>query len=110
MAEYNMDEDGVSLNSYDEYVRCNWCGEIYTADQCVFEADLGWLCDRCYSAIRSRGERLTILTNPTDEEIAKTLTEAIPMSRDEVIAKEGTDDVELINAGRPEEDRVEIID
>ncbi len=110
MVEYNMDEDGVSLNSYDEYVRCNWCGEIYTADQCVFEADLGWLCDRCYSAIRSRGEKLTILTNPTDEEIAKTLTEAIPMSRDEVIAKEGTDDVDLINAGRPEDERVEIVD
>ena len=77
MAEYDMDEDGISLNSYDEYVRCNWCGEIYTADQCVFEANLGWLCDRCYSAIRSRGEKLTILTNPTDEEIARTLEEEV---------------------------------
>ena len=110
MTEYNMDEDGVSLNSYDEYVRCNWCGEIYTVDDCEFEADLGWLCDRCYSAIISRGEKLTIIKNPTDEDIAKTLTEAIPMTRDELIDKEGTDDVELINAGRPEEDRVEIID
>lgn len=110
MNEYNMDEDGVSLNSYDEYVRCNWCGEIYTVDECEFEADLGWLCDRCYSAIRSRGEKLVIIKNPTDEDIAKTLTEAIPMTRDELIDKEGTDDVELINAGRPEEDRVEIID
>lgn len=77
MTEYNMDEDGISLDSYDEYVRCNWCGEVFTVDQCVFEANLGWLCDRCYSAIRSRGEKLTILTNPTDEEIARTLEEEV---------------------------------
>ena len=72
-----MDEDGISLNSYDEYVRCNWCGEVFTVDQCIFEANMGWLCDRCYSAIRSRGEKLTILTNPTDEEIARTLEEEV---------------------------------
>lgn len=77
MTEYNMDEDGISLDSYDEYVRCNWCGEIFTVDQCIFEANMGWLCDRCYSAIRSRGEKLTILTNPTDEEIARTLEEEV---------------------------------
>ena len=108
MKEFNMDEDGNSLDSYDEYVRCNWCGEVFTVDQCVFEANMGWLCDRCEAAIRSRGERLTILTNPTDDEIVSTLTEAKKMSRDEFIAKEGTDDVELINAGREEEDRVEL--
>lgn len=77
MTEYNMDEDGISLDSYDEYVRCNWCGEVFTVDQCIFEANMGWLCDRCYSAIRSRGEKLTILTNPTDEEIARTLEEEV---------------------------------
>ena len=107
MTEYNMDEDGISLDSYDEYVRCNWCGEVFTVDQCIFEANMGWLCDRCYSAIRSRGEKLTILTNPTDEEIISTLTEAKKMARDDLIAKEGTDDVDLVNAGR-EEDRVEL--
>lgn len=110
MAEYNMDEDGISLDSYDEYVRCNWCGEVFTVDQCIFEANMGWLCDRCESAIRSRGEKLTILTNPTDDEIISTLTEAKKMTRDEMIAKEGTDDVDLVNAGREEEDRVEIVD
>ena len=110
MAEYNMDEDGISLDSYDEYVRCNWCGEVFTVDQCIFEANMGWLCDRCEAAIRSRGEKLTILTNPTDDEIVATLTEAKKMTRDEMVAKEGTDDVDLINAGREEEDRVEIVD
>ena len=110
MAEYNMDEDGISLDSYDEYVRCNWCSEVFTVDQCIFEANMGWLCDRCEAAIRSRGEKLTILTNPTDDEIISTLTEAKKMTRDEMIAKEGTDNVDLVNAGREEEDRVEIVD
>lgn len=36
--------------------------------------------------------------------------EAIKMTRDELMNKEGTDDVELINAGRPEEERVELIE
>ena len=75
--EFGMDEDGNSLDSYDTYVRCTWCDEIYTQDQCVFEADMGWLCDRCYEAILSRGEKLTIIKNPTEEDIAKTLDEAL---------------------------------
>ena len=108
--EFNMDEDGNSLDSYDKYVRCNWCSEIYTKDQCAFEANMGWLCDRCQSAITSRGEKLTIITNPTEEDEAAVLTEAIPMTRDEMIAKEGTDDVDLINAGREEERRVELVE
>jgi hypothetical protein len=37
-------------------------------------------------------------------------TEAIKMTRDELMDKEGTDDVELINAGRPEEERVELVE
>jgi hypothetical protein len=36
--------------------------------------------------------------------------EAIKMTRDELLDKEGTDDVELINAGRPEEERVELVE
>ena len=39
-----------------------------------------------------------------------TFTEAIPMTRDELMDKEGTDDIELINAGRPEEERVELVE
>jgi hypothetical protein len=108
MKEFNMDEDGVSLDSYDEYVRCNWCGEVFTVDQCIFEANMGWLCDRCYQAILSRGEKLTIIKNPTDEDIAKTLTEEVKMTAKELKDKFGTDDVDLINAGREPEERVEL--
>jgi hypothetical protein len=39
-----------------------------------------------------------------------TFTEAVPMTRDELMDKEGTDDVELINAGRSEEERVELVE
>jgi hypothetical protein len=106
--EYNMDENGVSLDGYDEYVRCTWCGEIFTVDSCVFEANMGWLCDRCYQAILSRGEKLTIIKNPTDEDIARTLTEEVKMTTKELKDKFGTDNVDLINAGREPEERVEL--
>ena len=38
------------------------------------------------------------------------LDEAIKMTRDELMDKEGTDNVDLINAGRPEEKRVELVE
>lgn len=38
------------------------------------------------------------------------IKEAIPMTRDELLDKEGTDNVDLINAGRPEEERVELVE
>jgi hypothetical protein len=77
MKEFNMDEDGNSLDGYDTFVRCTWCEEIFTESECDFEYHMGWLCDRCQSAITSRGERLMIITNPTDEDKARVLTEDI---------------------------------
>ena len=59
--EYNMDEDGNSLDSYDTYVRCGFCDEIYTKSECKYERNLGWLCPRCEAAIYSRGEKLTFV-------------------------------------------------
>ena len=108
MEEFNMDEDGNSLDGYDTYVRCGWCEEIFPDTDCDFEYNLGWLCDRCYSAIASRGERLMIVKNPTEEDFARVLTEEVKMTRDELRNKFGTDDVDLINAGREEEERVEL--
>jgi hypothetical protein len=32
-------------------------------DECRYEVDLGWLCDRCEAAIKSRGETLTFKEN-----------------------------------------------
>lgn len=46
-----------------------------------------------------------VITHSEDE---KPLDEAIKMTKDELLDKEGTTDVDLINAGRPEEERVEL--
>ena len=106
MEEYGIDEDGCSIDGYDEYVRCTWCEDIFTKDMCGFEADLGWLCDRCQMAISSRGERLSMVINPTEDDFKRVMNEDIPMTSDELMNKYGTDDVDLINAGKEPEERV----
>lgn len=86
MEEFNMDEDGNSLDGYDTYVRCTWCKDIFSTYECDFEADMGWLCDRCQSAITSRGERLTIISNPTEEDFARVLDEGVELDESAVLA------------------------
>jgi rubrerythrin len=108
MEEYGIDEDGNSIEGYDEYVRCTWCEDIFTKDDCGFEADLGWLCDRCQMAISSRGERLSMVINPTEDDFKRVMNEDIPMTSDELMNKYGTDDIDLINAGKESEERVEL--
>jgi rubrerythrin len=108
MEEYGIDEDGCSIDGYDEYVRCTWCEDIYTKDMCGFEADFGWLCDRCQAAITSRGERLSMIINPTEDDFKRVMTEQVSMTSAELIDKYGTDDIDLINAGKEPEERVEL--
>ena len=44
----------------DRIVKCEWCHDLYDKSDCRWEVDFeGWLCDRCQSAIMSRGETLT---------------------------------------------------
>lgn len=69
--EYHMDEDGNSLDSYDEFVRCGWCDEIYTKHECVFEKDFGWLCNRCQDELKYHGGHLDIIVDPTEEDIER---------------------------------------
>ena len=69
--EYHMDEDGNSLDSYDEFVRCGWCDEICTKHDCVFEKDFGWLCNRCQDELKYHGGHLDIITDPTEEDIER---------------------------------------
>ena len=69
--EYHMDEDGNSLDSYDEFVRCGWCDEIYTKHECVFEKDFGWLCKRCQDELKYHGGHLDIIVDPTEEDIER---------------------------------------
>lgn len=72
-AEYGIDEEGQSLEGFDTYVRCNWCGEVYPEFDCKFEANLGWLCPRCQDEVRSHGGPLTIVEDPSEEQIQATL-------------------------------------
>lgn len=108
MEEYGIDEDGCSIEGFDEFVRCTWCEDIYTKDECGFEQDLGWLCDRCQMAISSRGERLSMVINPTEDDFKRVMTEEVQMTAAELMDKYGTDDIDLINAGKEPEERVEL--
>jgi hypothetical protein len=53
--EYNIDEEGNSLSTYDTYHRCAWCDDI-TPDARK-ELNMGWLCPGCVNALVSRGEK-----------------------------------------------------
>lgn len=56
--EYDIDEYGVSQHSYDQYHHCSWCGEPFPEFDGKKELNMGWLCDSCVSAIKSRGEKM----------------------------------------------------
>ena len=45
------DEEGL--------VPCDWCEELFEPDE-LSKTDMGWLCDRCISAILSHGEKLAV--------------------------------------------------
>ena len=77
MEEYGIDEEGYPVDGWDNYVRCNWCKEVFTEYDCVFEANLGWLCPRCQEEIRSHGGPLTIMEYPSEEDIKRTLEETL---------------------------------
>lgn len=53
--QYELDDEG-----YDEmgekWTHCAWCEEPNLVSECRKEKNLGWLCDRCQSALYSRGE------------------------------------------------------
>ena len=73
-------KDGIGYlcgDCEDRIVKCTWCEDLYDKYECGFEYDMGWLCDRCQSAITSRGERLSIITNPTEEDFARVMTEEV---------------------------------
>lgn len=47
-----------ALNDIDDEVECVWCHEVYPKDDCKKEKNMGYLCDKCQRAIKSRGEDL----------------------------------------------------
>lgn len=66
--------DGMTIDALveemeenEDTVECKWCEELFDKSECRYEVSLGWLCDRCQAAIKSRGETLTFREGPVDE-------------------------------------------
>lgn len=56
-----------AMEENEDTVECKWCDELFDKSECRYEADMGWLCDRCQAAIKSRGETLTFSEGTLDE-------------------------------------------
>ena len=68
--EYNCDEDGNCLDSYDRLHHCGWCGDIFTEYEMRHEADFGWICSRCEAELKSHGGPLMFIENESLNEDA----------------------------------------
>lgn len=54
---FNGEDTNSDLDNNDtDSVQCAWCGEYFEPTELHREKDLGYLCDRCVSGIKSRGE------------------------------------------------------
>lgn len=50
----------------DEVEKCDWCGEYFDHSE-LADTDLGYLCDQCQAAIKSRGEHFTVYEGYDDD-------------------------------------------
>ena len=66
-ADMSIDDLVEELEENEDDVECKWCNELFDKSECRYEVDLGWLCDGCQSAIKSRGETLTFREGPIEE-------------------------------------------
>ena len=58
----NSDNRTASISqSHEAYHRCQWCNELCPESELTREANIGLLCNRCITSIRSRGETLTTI-------------------------------------------------
>lgn len=57
-ADMTADDIVEAMEENEDTVECKWCDELFDKSECRYEVDLGWLCNRCQSAIMSRGEEL----------------------------------------------------
>lgn len=66
-ADMTIEDLVEELEENEDTVECKWCDELFDKSECCYEVDLGWLCDRCQQAIKSRGETLTFREGPLEE-------------------------------------------
>ena len=62
-----VDELVEEMEENEDNVECKWCGDLCDKSNCRYEVDMGWLCDYCIDAIKSRGEILTFREGPLEE-------------------------------------------
>lgn len=71
--EIDYDALVEEMEENEDEVECKFCNDIFPKSDCVKERDMGYLCDRCYQEIRSRGERLDLVVEEvTNESISQT--------------------------------------
>jgi hypothetical protein len=51
------------MEDHEDTVECKWCDELFNKNSCRKEDKLGWLCNSCVEALKSRGEPLTFKEN-----------------------------------------------
>lgn len=96
------DNKCTSCNRDFNLAKCKYCGGEVKDGKCMHcdtKVDM-FKCQYCGGEVVDN--KCTSCNEVFEEEIK--------MTRDELMDKEGTDDVELINAGRPEEERVELVE
>lgn len=67
-ADMSIEDLVEEMEENEDTVECKWCNELFDKSECRYEVDLGWLCDRCQQAIKSRGEQLVFIEGPLDED------------------------------------------
>lgn len=70
-ADMTIEELVEAMEENEDDVECKWCGELFDKSEGSYEVDMGWLCDYCIAAIKSRGETLTFREGPLEESTSK---------------------------------------
>jgi ribosomal protein L37E len=66
-ADMSVDALVEEMEENEDAVECKWCNELFDKSEVRYEVDMGYLCDRCAEAIKSRGETLTFREGPLEE-------------------------------------------
>ena len=85
------------MEENEDEVECTWCNELFGKDQCRKEVDLGWLCDRCQAAIKSRGEPLTFRENDYWDFLDENIEQPTDRELDEWVSNQADKSEELID-------------
>ena len=73
------------MEENEDTVECKWCHELFDKSEVRYEVDLGYLCDQCSAAIKSRGETLTFRDNTYDDFLNEDISkETVDLEYDEL--------------------------